>query len=121
MLVERDLTYKVRSCVYEVYRVLGAGYLEKVYEKALIREFEVRGIRAQAQVPLKVSYKGREVGEYYVDILVEGRILIELKAQDNLMPVHEAQLLNYLKVSGRQIGLLINFTYPRAVIKRMVV
>ncbi len=121
MLVERELTYRIRGCIFEVSRRLGAGFLEKVYERALLRELTVQGIEARTQVPLAVHYKGEVVGEYYVDILVEDRVLVELKAQDSLSPVHEAQLINYLRASGRRVGLLVNFVHPRAIVKRMTI
>lgn len=120
MLVEEQLSYRVRGCVYEVSRELGGGFLEKVYENALMREFALRGLTAQAQVPLSVTYKGHTVGQYFVDMMVEDRILLELKAQEELPPSSQAQLINYLRASGRKIGMLINFTSPKAVIKRIV-
>ena len=116
-----DITYTINGAVYEVNKVLGAGFLEKVYEKALIIELLVRGLRAESQVPIKVSYKNEVVGEYFADIVVEGQVIIELKAVDQLQKIHEAQLLNYLKATSYKIGLLINFTHPKAEIKRFVV
>ncbi|RRQ21425.1 GxxExxY protein [Thiohalobacter thiocyanaticus] len=121
MLVEEELTYGIRGCVYEVYRQLGAGFLEKVYEKALIRELHLQGVNAEAQVPLKVEYKGEVVGEYLAGILVEARVLVELKAQSELSKVHEAQLVNYMRASGKKVGLLVNFTHPKAEIRRVVI
>jgi len=114
------ITYKINAAVFEVNRILGAGFLEKVYENALLKELRNRGLKAESQVPLKVKYKGEIVGEYVVDILVEGKIIIELKAIDQLQNIHKAQLLNYLKATGIKVGLLVNFKYPRAEIKRMV-
>ena len=116
-----DLTYKINGAVYEVNKVLGAGFLEKVYEKALLVELHKRGLRAEGQIPITVEYKGEIVGEYFADIVVEGQVLIELKAVEQLAGIHEAQLLNYLKATGYKIGLLINFTHPKAEIKRFVV
>ena len=116
-----ELTYQIRGAVFEVNRILGSGFLEKVYEKALIIELLVRGLRAECQVPIKVSYKNEVVGEYFADIVVEGQVIIELKAVDQLQKIHEAQLLNYLKATSYKIGLLINFTHPKAEIKRFVV
>ena len=116
-----ELTYQIRGAVFEVNRVLGAGFLEKVYEKALLVEFHKRGLKAESQLPIKVSYKNEVVGEYFADIVVEGKIIIELKAVDQLQKIHEAQLLNYLKATEYKIGLLINFTHPKAEIKRFVV
>ncbi len=116
-----ELTYQIRGAVFEVNRVLGAGFLEKVYEKALLVEFHKRGLKAEGQVPITVKYKNEVVGEYFADIVVEDKIIIELKAVDQLQKIHEAQLLNYLKAMEYKIGLLINFTHPKAEIKRFVV
>jgi len=115
-----DLTYSINAAVFEVNRELGPGFLEKVYENALIMELASRGLKANNQIPIKVNYKGAQVGEYYADIVVEGQVIIEVKAIESLQKVHEAQLLNYLKATGYKVGLLINFTYPKAQIKRFV-
>ena len=120
MLKDKDLTYKIRGCVFEVFRELGAGFLEKVYENSLRIELETRGLKVKTQYPLIVNYKGERVGEYIVDLLIEDRIVIELKAVSQLLPIHEAQLLNYLKVTNINIGLLVNFSHPKATIKRYV-
>ena len=98
---EEDLTFKIRGCVYEVFRVLGAGFLEQVYHQALLKEFELQGLRAESQRALEVTYKGTPVGLYVADILVEDRVVVELKAVESLTKAHEAQLLNYLKASGK--------------------
>ena len=116
-----DITYQIRGAIFEVNRVLGAGFLEKVYEKALIIELLVRGLRAESQVPIEVIYKGEVVGEYFADIVVEDQVIIELKAVEQLQNIHEAQILNYLKATGYKMGLLVNFTHPKAEIKRFVV
>ena len=100
--------------------MLGAGFLEKVYENALIMELRSRGIKAVSQSPISVKYKGKNIGEYFADIVVEGKVIIELKAIDKLQKIHEAQMLNYLKATGMKVGLLVNFTFPKAVIKRFV-
>ena len=115
-----EITYQINGVVFEVNRVLGAGFLEKVYENALIIELHERGLKADSQVPLKVHYKGKVVGEYVVDIMVEDQVILELKSVDKLQKIHEAQLLNYLKATGMKVGLLINFKYPKADIKRFV-
>ena len=115
-----DITYAINGAVFEVNRVLGPGFLEKVYENALLIELKERGLRVKNQVPIKVFYKGRTVGEYIVDILVEKKVIVELKTVEKFDKVHEAQLLNYLKASGMNIGILVNFKHPRADIKRMV-
>lgn len=120
MLLEKELTYRIRACVFEVYRELGHGFRERVYEKALLAELETCGLRVSSQVPFQVRYKGRVIGEYIADVVVEDRVILELKAQDRLPPTCEAQLLNYLKASGIRIGMLINFAAPRATVKRMI-
>ena len=119
-IIEKDLVFEINKCVFEVYRVLGHGFLEKVYERALLKELKTRGLKAQAQVPIEVGYKGEIVGEYYADIVVEDKVIIELKAQENLNKAYDAQLLNYLKATGIKVGLLANFTYPKATVKRFV-
>ena len=115
-----DITYKIRGAVFEVNKILSSGFLEKVYENALLVELKSRGLKAQSQVPVKVTYKEKIVGEYFADIIVESQVLVELKTVDKLNKIHEAQLLNYLKATGIQVGLLINFYHPKAEIKRFV-
>ena len=115
-----DITYQIRGAVFEVNRVLGHGFLEKVYEKALMIELKRRGLNVGNQVPLKVIYKEEIVGEYFADLLVEGRVIVEIKAVRHLLKEYQAQLLNYLKATGIQVGLLVNFTRNKAEIKRMV-
>jgi GxxExxY protein len=83
-----EITYQIRGAVFEVNRVLGAGFLEKVYENALLVELRERGLKAESQVPIKVSYKDEAVGEYFADIVVEGQVIIELKAVDQLQKIH---------------------------------
>jgi len=115
-----ELTYKINGAIYEVNKVLGSGFLEKVYEKALFIELNNRGISAVCQVPITVEYKGIFVGEYIADMVVEDLVLMEIKAIEILQKIHEAQLLNYLKATSHKIGLLVNFTHPKAVIKRFI-
>jgi len=115
-----ELTYQINGAIFEVNSVLGAGFMEKVYENALLVELNGRGLKSENQVPIKVKYKGKEVGDYYADIIVEKKVILELKAVDSLQKIHEAQLLNYLKATRYKIGLLVNFTYPKAEIKRFI-
>ena len=119
-IIEKELVYKINSCVFEVYRELGHGFLERVYEKALLIEFNSQRLKAQAQVPIQVHYKGEIVGDYYADLVVEDKVIIELKAQEHLNKAHDAQLLNYLKATKIEVGLLVNFAYPKATVKRFV-
>jgi GxxExxY protein len=115
-----ELTYQINGAIFEVSKSLGAGFLEKVYENALIMELRSRGIKAVSQFPISVKYKGKNIGEYFADIVVEDTVIIELKSVDKLQKIHEAQILNYLKATGIKVGLLVNFTYPKAEIKRFV-
>jgi GxxExxY protein len=115
-----DITYAIRGAVFEVNKLLGHGFLEKVYENALITELRLKGLKAENQVPLKVFYKDNMVGEYFADIIVENQVIVELKAVERIKKVHQAQLLNYLKATGIKVGLLVNMRYPKAEIKRMV-
>jgi GxxExxY protein len=115
-----EITYAIRGAVFEVNRILGSGFLEKVYENALIFELRDRGLDAEGQVPLKVYYKENVVGEYFADILVEDQVIVELKAVEALEKIHEAQLLNYLRATGIRVGLLVNMKHPKAEVKRMV-
>jgi GxxExxY protein len=114
------LTEKVLAAVFEVSNTLGAGFLEKVYERALLMELRTRGIRATGQTSLAVRYKGQTVGEYFVDILVEDVLVVELKCVDHLANEHTAQCLNYLRASGRALCLLVNFQKPKVEWKRII-
>jgi GxxExxY protein len=118
-LKESDLTNLILCCFYNVYGVLGYGFLEKVYANALILELEERGVKAIAQSPIPVFYKSRIVGEYFADILVEGKVIVEIKSVRSLIPEHEAQNLNYLKATDVEVGLLLNFG-PKPDVKRKV-
>jgi GxxExxY protein len=115
-----DITYAINGAVFEVNKILGPGFLEKVYENALMVELRKRGLKAESQVPITVSYKDEIVGEYLADLFVEDKVIVELKTVENLDKTHEAQLLNYLKATGFKVGLLVNFRHKKADIKRMV-
>jgi GxxExxY protein len=104
-----DLTHVVIGCAYKVHNVLGAGFLEKVYENALKIELANRGILARQQVKLPVLYEGHRVGLYFPDLWIEGQLIIELKAALALAPEHELKLVHYLTATGIDNGLLINF------------
>ena len=121
-LLHGDLSGKVINCVRRVYGHLGSGFLEKVYENALVVELQSQGLQVQQQVPLTVEYRGVIVGEYVADMVVEGKILLELKAASQITDAHKAQLLNYLKASGIEVGFIINFgeqfSYDRKVYTR---
>ena len=117
---DEELTFKIRACIFEVFRVLGSGFLERVYQQALLQELQAQGLRAESERQLEVTYKGNVNGLYVADILVEDRIVLELKAAQSLTKAHEAQLLNYLKASGKRVGLLVNSVHPKAEIRRFV-
>ena len=104
-----DLTYKVIGSAYKVHNILGPGFLEKVYENALIIELRKLGIYARQQVKLPVLYEGQQVGLYFPDLWIENQLIIELKAILTLAPEHEIKLIHYLAATGIENGLLINF------------
>ena len=117
---DRDpLTERVIGAAFEVSNHLGHGFLEPVYQKALMHELVEAGLDAENQVGFRVHYKGVMVGWYYADILVDRRVIIELKAVANLSSAHVGQVLNYLKASNLQIGLLLNFGRPRLEYRRL--
>lgn len=109
MHLHEDLTEKVIRCFYKVYNTLGFGFLEKVYHNALVLELQEQGIECKSQFPIKVMYGNRVVGEYFADILVEEVLILELKVAEVLCEEHEFQLINYLKATNIEIGLLLNF------------
>ena len=115
-----SLTERVLAAIFEVSNTLGAGFLEKVYERALLRELALRGIAAIAQASFAVVYKGQSVGEYFADILVEDVLVVELKCVERLASEHTAQCLNSLRASGRTVCLLVNFQKPKVEWKRIV-
>lgn len=117
-IIHKELTYEVMGAVYEVHNVLGSGFLEKVYERALLSELNIRGIGAETQKTMSVFYKGEQVGHYIADLVVEDKILLELKSVESLARLHEAQILNYLKATGLHLGILINFGNERVESKR---
>ncbi len=113
----KDLTEKIIGIFYGVYNKLGYGFLEKVYENAMMIELRRAGIEAKAQMPISVMYDEATIGEYTADILVENQVIVEIKAAKALLSDHEAQLLNYLKATKIEVGLLVNFG-PKPEIRR---
>ena len=118
MLKYEDITGKVLSACFEVMNELGSGFLEGVYEKSLIIALKERGLKAENQVPLRVFFKGNCVGEYFADVVVADKVIVELKAVKALSNEHQAQLINYLKATGMEVGMLINFGRPKVEYKR---
>jgi GxxExxY protein len=116
------LTEKIIGAAMEVHKKLGPGLDESLYEAAMCIELELRGIGFQRQVQIDVEYKGVKIGNKRIDLIVEGKVLVELKAVEQLAPVHKAQVLTYLKLTGLKLGLLINFNVPvlKEGIKRII-
>ena len=114
-----ELSQKVLAAAYEVHNELGHGFLEKVYRNALALELKESGVKCNLEVPLEVSYRGTIVGEYAADIVVDNKIIVEVKAVSKLNPAHEVQLVNYLKATGLTVGLLINFAESVQVKRRV--
>lgn len=108
-MIYQELTSEIIQCFYKVYNTLGFGFLEKVYENAFYLELSNHGLNCRKQVPITVFYNGFTVGDYYADILVEDKIILELKATESLAEEHELQLINYLRATKVEIGLLLNF------------
>ncbi len=108
-LLYEEITDKILNAFYKVYNELGFGFLEKVYENALIIELCERGLICASQQPVQVHYTGYPVGDYFADIVVENSVILELKAVEKLAPEHELQLINYLKATDKEVGLLLNF------------
>ncbi|KQC11730.1 MAG: GxxExxY protein [Desulfuromonas sp. SDB] len=105
----QDLTKNIINCIYEVYNILGIGFLETVYHKALLEELKIKKLKVNNEKIIEIHYKGNLVGEYKADIIVDDKVIIEIKAVSQLQKHHEAQLLNYLNATGIKVGLLVNF------------
>ncbi|HWQ13698.1 MAG TPA: GxxExxY protein [Roseiflexaceae bacterium] len=114
-----NLTDGIINAFYQVYNALGYGFLEKVYENALVYELRKRGFEVVNQAPIKVYYDGLVVGDYYADVLVNSTVVLELKVAQAIGPEHEAQLLNYLRATRYEVGLILNFG-PKPQIKRKI-
>ena len=118
-LKSQNLTENIIKIFYNVYGKLGYGFLEKIYENAMMIDLKKEGLKAVSQAPIKVLYDGYTLGEYFADILVGDEVIVEIKATKRLALEHEAQLLNYLKATDIEVGLLLNFG-PKPEIKRKV-
>jgi GxxExxY protein len=117
-MIHEELTGKILKVCFDVSNELGSGYLESVYEKAMLIALRDAGLKAQSQTPLKVVFRGQIVGEFFADIIVEDTVLLELKAVKALAPEHLAQVMNYLKATGIEVGFLINFGNPKLEYRR---
>lgn len=118
-MLHEAVTSDIINAFYQVYNTLGYGFLEKVYENAMAKELARRGHRVKQQTPIQVYYLNEAVGEYFADIMIEDKIILELKVAEAISPAHEAQLINYLKATGIQVGFVFNFG-PQATFKRKI-
>lgn len=119
-LLHGEITYRVIGLAMEVHNKLGAGFLEKVYENALMVALRREGIRAEQQVPIKIHFENVVVGDYVADILIEEKLILELKAVEAISAIHRAQVINYLKATGVRLALILNFGNPKLQHERLV-
>lgn len=119
-IIYKDLSYKIIELALEAHNELGCGFLEKVYENALMILFDRENIPARQQAPADVYFQDKVVGQYFSDILVDNKLILELKTVDVIANIHKAQVLNYLRATGLKLGLILNFGKPRLEYKRLV-
>jgi GxxExxY protein len=117
-MLNEEISAKILAACFEVSNELGAGFLESVYQNALMIALQEKGLNAQREYPLAVIFRSQNIGQFYADILVENKIILELKAVSALTEIHKAQLLNYIKATGLETGLLINFGNPKLEYRR---
>jgi GxxExxY protein len=120
-LLHRELTKDIIDSVFKVHNVLGCGLLEKVYSKALIWDLELKKRKVVSQHEFRVLYRDKNVGTYYADLIIEDKVIVEVKSVEKIDDVHRAQLLNYLRISSLRVGLLVNFARPKLEYERLVV
>jgi GxxExxY protein len=106
---EDPLTRRIIACAIEVHKRLGPGLLEKLSQEAMVIEMELCGLKVEKNVKVAIEYRGKPIGDYFIDILVEDRVVLELKSVERHDPVFEAQILSYMKLTSKKVGLLINF------------
>ena len=114
-----DITEKILEAAFEVSKELGSGFLESVYKNAMVIALRAKGLKVETERPISVVFRGQKVGQFYADLFVEGKVIVELKAVSALAPEHSAQTINYLKATGIEVGLLINFGRPKIEYKRL--
>ena len=119
-IIHKELSYKIIELALEVHNELGCGFLEKVYENAMMLLFDREKIPARQQAPANVHFQGKVIGQYFADILVDSKVILELKTVDVITNVHIAQILNYLRATGIKLGLVLNFAKPKFEYKRLV-
>lgn len=124
MILEQDLTEQIIGALIEVHKYWGPGFYEELYERSLLKELDLRGISHRSQISIPLIYKGERVGDdLRLDVWVEEKVVVEMKSVKELVPVHEAQLLTYMRLTGSRVGLLVNFNVPvlKSGLKRMVI
>lgn len=119
-IIYQDLSYQIMGAIFEVHKELGPGFLESVYEKALLLELTSRGMKVDVEKVFDLTYKGKKVGTHRLDLIVEDKIVVELKTVERFAPHHTAQLLSYLKASGHRLGILVNFSRAKVESRRVV-
>lgn len=115
-----EITDKIIQCAIEAHKILGPGFLENIYEKALILELKKIGLKASEQVAIPIVYKGTNIGEHRLDLLIEDKVIVENKTVADFNEIHMAQILSYLKATNKQVGLLLNFAKTTLDIKRVI-
>ncbi len=119
-IVEKDLSFQIMKSAFEVHNELGPGFLESIYEEAMTLQLRADGHTVETQVKVPVFYKGQQIGEHILDQIVDGKIILELKAVSQIAPIHEQQALSYLKATGLPLAIVINFGTPRVTYSRVV-
>ena len=120
-IIYPDLSYKIMRAIFEVHKKLGPGFLESVYEKALIEELSGRGMQVETEKVIDLTYKGKKIGIHRLDLIVDDKVVIELKTVERFSIHHKAQLTSYLKASGYKLGILVNFSKSKAEYRRVLV
>ncbi len=120
-IIYRDLSYQIMGAIFEVHKVLGPGFLESIYEKALIKELDSRGIKVETQKLIDLMYKDRKIGIHRLDLVVDNKVVIELKTVERFSVHHKAQLTSYLKASGYKLGILVNFSKGKVEYQRVLI
>jgi GxxExxY protein len=119
-IVEKELSFKIMNAAYEVHNCLGPGFLEKIYGEAMALELDSRGHRVETQKKIPVFYKGRQVGLHQLDLVVDGRVILELKAVSEIVSIHKQQAISYLKATGLPLAIVINFGSESVQSERLV-
>jgi len=119
-IIYKNLSYQIMGAIFEVNKELGPGFVESVYEKALLLELASRGMKVDVEKVFDLTYKGKKVGTHRLDLIIEDKVVVELKTVERFAPHHTAQLLSYLKASGHQLGILVNFSKAKVESRRVV-